>query len=651
MKVSYLLKNNLRIKNIFLIHIIFFLSLPCLHSQVPDDINGRLWRLCKTWGYLKYFHENQCSVDWNKELLSTIDSTLHSTSTASFNTMLKALIDKAGTITHAADSLTINSDINLNARFEWMHDPFLGQQVQNDLDSILVNFRPRVNCFVKMTEGYIDLSNDFVQLDDHGYGNEANRMLVFFSYWNIINYFYPYRYLMDVDWDSTLYHFIPVFLQASNDQDFHLRFLDLVTQIDDTHGYTYSPVLSAITGDHFPLLGISFIEGKCVITKIHSTISGISVGDILLKVDGIDIKHFRDSLSHFTAASNEPTLNRNIARLLLRGQFSSLAQLELENSAGIVYSKSIKRLYSTSTYSQFNSDTNHTVWKITDCGYGYVNMANLYPNQLDQMYTDLKHTPAIIFDIRNYPNGVIWSLIPYLYPSPITFALFTRQDPTYPGWFNWDSNIADLDSFSNPDPYAGKVIILVNEVTQSHAEYTAMGLQQHPNAYTIGSQTAGADGNVVGMFLPGGLYTLWTGLGVYYPDTVSAQRAGIRIDSIVTPTIKGIREGRDEVLEAALDCLINSSDQKDLRIVSQPEINIFPNPVTQDLHFTFTSDWTGYFTASVLNITGQTVARRTLIKSSPTQEFNLDIASCSSGNYILKVESELFVYSKNLIID
>ncbi len=71
----------------------------------------------------------------------------------------------------------------------------------------------------------------------------------------------------------------------------------------------------------------------------------------------------------------------------------------------------------------------------------------------------------------------------------------------------------------------------------------------------VGSQTAGADGNVSLIRLPGGITTYFSGLGVFYPDGKPTQRVGIVPDVVVTPTIKGLREGRDEVLEAALAIL------------------------------------------------------------------------------------------------
>jgi len=45
-------------------------------------------------------------------------------------------------------------------------------------------------------------------------------------------------------------------------------------------------------------------------------------------------------------------------------------------------------------------------------------------------------------------------------------------------------------------------------------------------------------------------------LGIYYPDGEETQRVGIVPDIEVKPTIQGVREGRDELMEKAVE-LIN----------------------------------------------------------------------------------------------
>ncbi len=118
-----------------------------------------------------------------------------------------------------------------------------------------------------------------------------------------------------------------------------------------------------------------------------------------------------------------------------------------------------------------------------------------------------------------------------------------------PGAFEWTDSVV----LQPLEPhFAGKVVILVDEITQSQAEYTTMAFRADPDAIVVGSTTAGADGNVSQLRLPGGLSTMFSGIGVFYPDGRPTQRVGIVPDLVVRPTIAGIRAGRDEVLEAGV---------------------------------------------------------------------------------------------------
>ena len=108
---------------------------------------------------------------------------------------------------------------------------------------------------------------------------------------------------------------------------------------------------------------------------------------------------------------------------------------------------------------------------------------------------------------------------------------------------------------SKGDTYKGKLVVLVNELTQSQAEYTSMAFRAGDNTIIIGSTTAGADGNVSTIFLPGGMRTMISGIGVYYPNGKETQRVGIVPDIEVKPTIEGIRKGKDELMEKAIEII------------------------------------------------------------------------------------------------
>ena len=76
------------------------------------------------------------------------------------------------------------------------------------------------------------------------------------------------------------------------------------------------------------------------------------------------------------------------------------------------------------------------------------------------------------------------------------------------------------------------------------------------NTTVIGSQTARALGRIsTSINLPGGIKTWFSGLGIYYSDDRETQRIGIVPDIEVKPTIKGILERRDELLEKAIEII------------------------------------------------------------------------------------------------
>jgi C-terminal processing protease CtpA/Prc len=181
------------------------------------------------------------------------------------------------------------------------------------------------------------------------------------------------------------------------------------------------------------------------------------------------------------------------------------------------------------------------------------------PNYIEQA----RGTKGLIIDIRNYPSEfVVFALGDLLVDHDTAFARFTNADLANPGAFYWNNT----ESLSLALPhYSGRIVILVDEVSQSQAEFTAMAFRAAPNAVVVGSMTAGADGNVSEVPLPGGLRSMISGIGVFYPDKRPTQRVGIVPDVEVRPTIAGIRAGRDEVLEAGIQQVLGEE-------VPMPEI-------------------------------------------------------------------------------
>jgi C-terminal processing protease CtpA/Prc len=103
--------------------------------------------------------------------------------------------------------------------------------------------------------------------------------------------------------------------------------------------------------------------------------------------------------------------------------------------------------------------------------------------------------------------------------------------------------------------YPGKIVVLIHGSTQSAAEHTCLGLETVADVTFIGSPTSGANGNITYAVVPGNIVLRFTGMGVRHGDGRRLQRTGIQPHIRVEPTIEGIRNGRDEILEKAVGFL------------------------------------------------------------------------------------------------
>jgi hypothetical protein len=330
--------------------------------------------------------------------------------------------------------------------------------------------------------------------------------------------------------------------------------LALIARIHDTHANMYDQMLEKHRGNYYAPLQITFVENKAVITDfLHKELgpkTGLQKGDIIISVNGKSTESIVKENLPFLPASNYPAQLRNFSSQLLR-------------SADTVINITYQHANALHTTSLSCYPNNNLVRKYEsqDTCFRYVapDIAYIYPGIIKRGYLsnvmpDCMKTKGIIIDMRCYPKeSIIYEMAQHLLPEPAKFVKFCEINPETPGLFTFSEYPAM--GRKNSSCYKGRIVIIVNEKTQSHAEFTAMSLQIAPRATVIGSTTAGADGNVSRIVLPGGMRTMITGIGVYYPNGKETQRVGIVPDLVVKPTIQGIIENRDELLEKAIEII------------------------------------------------------------------------------------------------
>jgi C-terminal processing protease CtpA/Prc len=393
------------------------------------------------------------------------------------------------------------------------------------------------------------------------------RLLGLFRFWNVINLFFPYKHLIDEPWENILPRYIPKFEANKDAADYQLTFREMVAEIQDSHGFTRGTLKSAERMGRFtPPVEVKFVENQTVIQYVFGDVKDAKVGDVITAINGEPIEKFRENYARYTAASTPQALMRSIHRDLLRGQENSRVKLTLRGADGTTREVELTRSVGPQDarlMEFYNREKPLPVFTVLPSGYGYVDLSRLTVAEVNKMFETIKATPAVIFDMRGYPNGTAWEIAPRLTEKKsVAAATFSRPIWTARGLS--DSDFTDGTNFTfvqklperRGDVYKGKVVMLIDENAISQAEHTAMFFEAATDVTFIGMPTAGANGDVTNVILPGNLIANFSGHDVRHADGRQLQRLGIQPTIKVAPTIRGLFvENRDEILEAAINFL------------------------------------------------------------------------------------------------
>jgi C-terminal processing protease CtpA/Prc len=174
------------------------------------------------------------------------------------------------------------------------------------------------------------------------------------------------------------------------------------------------------------------------------------------------------------------------------------------------------------------------------------------------VFEKLKNTRAIVFDMRGYPNGTAWAIAPYLNTRKARHAaVFERNlvSADESGRYKFFQELPRADV----PLYRGRTVMLIDERAISQSEHTGLFFEAANGTTFIGSPSAGANGDITDLVLPGGISMIFTGHDVRHLDGRQLQRVGLKPQVYVRPTLPGLQSGKDEVLDRALEYLKGTS--------------------------------------------------------------------------------------------
>ena len=225
-------------------------TLDARDAQVVENLDV----LCRVWGYVKYHHpvfgSEKFNVDY--ELFELLPKVAHA-DPATRNRVLAAWIDGLGsfedgragyerTLDECADCVIPDWTYVTLADLEWTHDTVrLGNPLVERLEKLRYADRRAGNRYVKKMyypeydwetpnagfmgeEPYDDMTDP-----DCGY-----RLLAAFRFWNMVEYFFPYKHLTDKPWSDVLPEYVGRMI-ALPDGTYNRTMWRMVAEINDSH--------------------------------------------------------------------------------------------------------------------------------------------------------------------------------------------------------------------------------------------------------------------------------------------------------------------------------------------------------------------------------------------------------------------------------
>jgi C-terminal processing protease CtpA/Prc len=509
--------------------------------------------LCRIWGFLKYYHPAVAAgeYNWDAELFRVMPAIINAKNSDERNKLFMRWIDRLGKIKPDKTKENDNLEVKMLPDFAWMENPDLGKTLSRKLNGVKNAKRTAQNYYFFFYPDTIpNFSYEKPYKNMRFYNDHGMRLLALFRYWNMVQYFHPYRYKIEKEWNMALGEFIPKFLDGSLKNEYKQTFLELMNKLDDNLS-DYKHLLLMMDeyeNDNIAPYEIIVVDNKLVVEgyldeKLTQK-SGLKRGDIIVEIDGKSIEDIKGPFmitpSYFvffgTGLLHTDKNNQKLTTQVIRNGKQQTCEVEFYPATEIKYlhTKNISHRF-------LSSDI------------GYIRPVSINSDSLRNIMESFMNTKGLVIDMRYYINdhvNVDW-FGSWLMPHPVDYARYSQVDITQPGKFILMPALKI--GKANKDYYKGKIVILVDEATRFKSELFAMALQVVPGATVIGRFTASVDENWSHIELPGNLQTVIPCVGVYHPDGRETQRVGIAIDVEVKSTIQGIKEGRDELLEKAME--------------------------------------------------------------------------------------------------
>lgn len=371
--------------------------------------------------------------------------------------------------------------------------------------------------------------------------------------WNVFQHFFPYFDNANTNWLQDMQVALTKAYTDRNSDEFLKTLQKFTAKLKDGHIEVYGVYSNKYS--YFPSFTWEWVEKKLVITNVLSKVVELSKGDIITAINSEKPEDYFEHAEQYISAATAGWLHHRSQTETVIGEKASRLKLNLLKRDGTVTSTSVERTMSAREYYKA-MPVPDSISSIDD-KIMYLNMGTISMNTINKKMGQLKASKVIICDIRGntIDNDSVNDFIGNLLSQKDTASHWLKvPEIVYPDQEKITGYQQEGFEMNLRKPHiTAKILFLVDGSNISWAE-SYMGIIAHYKLATIiGQPTAGTNGDVNSLSLPGGYLIQFTGTKTVKLDGSAHHGVGIKPDIYVEKTIKGIRENRDEILDKAIE--------------------------------------------------------------------------------------------------
>ena len=370
--------------------------------------------------------------------------------------------------------------------------------------------------------------------------------------WNIFKHFFPYWEDANSQPDAILLTALKHCFIDKTPDDFKKTLLAMTAPLNDGHIWV---ALRSDTSNMFTLpVSLALIGKKVVVDKVFdNNIGNIKSGDAIEQINGKEAySAVEENDAYLSGSIQWKNTNPLYLNNILSGSKNSIIKLSF-NRAGNNFTEDFVRNKNKYELFQKEKEFRKKSGLLKDDIY-YIDLDQLLIDSINAWNDKLATAKGVIFDLRGYPNSN-HNVINHLLTKEEDTKWMFIPNITYPDYQNVQYEGMGWNMKPMLPHYSGKIIFLTDGRAISYAESFMGFIKDFKLATIVGQPTAGTNGNVNPLSLPGGYTISWTGMLVKNHDGTKHHLRGIVPDVYVERTIKGIAEGKDEFLDKAVEII------------------------------------------------------------------------------------------------